>query len=225
MKKKNILKAMMILFAFTCALVLFPAEVKAAPNMYPNTIKMHTKEDMAWYAENGAKLDIQEVECSKKGVLKASIYTYTYEGWTSPELVRLQPKKPGKVTVTCKYKYKGKVYTEKIKVSVYKYKNPVSSLKIDGKELRGKFSKKLTIKHGFKNLKKAKVVIKAADGWKIQSIHCHGEGNNKYKFKIFDTDVQTYTVTYKQSWKIKSITVNMVNMKTGVLEPIVINAK
>lgn len=224
MKKKNIFKTMMALFAFACALVLFPTEAKAAPNMYPNTIKMHTKDNFALVAENGAELDIQEVKCSKKELLKASIYTYTYEGWTSPDLLLLQPKKPGKVTVTCKYKYKGKVYSEKIRIAIYKYENPVTSLKIDGKELRGKFNKKLRIKHKFKNLKKAKVVINAADEWKIQSIHCNGEGNNKYKFKIFETDVQTYTVTYKQSWKIKSITVNMVNMKTGVVEPIIINA-
>lgn len=86
--------------------------------------------------------------------------------------VVLEPKKPGKATITIKAKKGKKVYKKKCKVTFLKYVNPFSKLKIGGKNYTSKLKKKSDL-----NLNKAylngKVSYKLKKGYTIQCFEAY----------------------------------------------------
>ena len=217
-KKTNIMKWAIAMIAFAFALVVLPAEVKAEKVQWGAETKTYTGQQLGLLPTD--KVDILKVTSSDKSIVSASISDDLVPPY---EIILLKAKKPGKVTITCKYKYNGKVKTEKIKVISYKYVNPVKNIKIDGKEIKNRFNNRDIIKYKYKNSKNAKISITAKDGWEISSIHCSCNGDSKVKY--FSNNKKRSTINFKMKDKIKYILVYMQNKDTGLLERMMIEAK
>ena len=95
-------------------------------------------------------------------------------------------KKPGKATIT--YKYKGKKYTHKF--VVLKYTNPAKSLKIGSKNYATKFKKKSYLELGGSYAGK-KLVATPVAGWKVKDVivmNLTSEKHKKSGYKITKSD-------------------------------------
>ena len=79
-------------------------------------------------------------------------------------------KKPGKATIKYSYNWGNGVSTTIIHYTVRKYTNPVSSLKIGGKEYKKKYNKNTGFPLKAKKISNKKVKIKLKKGWKLKSV-------------------------------------------------------
>ena len=97
-------------------------------------------------------------------------------------------KKPGKATVT--YKFKGKKYVHKF--VVLKYSNPAKVFKVGSKNYASKFDKSVCFEPK-KSLAGKKLVLKPNPGWKIQQVFVNTKKSSKTKtppFKIAKSHTQ-----------------------------------
>lgn len=125
---------------------------------------------------NYEKAKLVSIKSSDKKVIKVrkskkgnKIYDQTIEA-----------KKPGKCTVTLKYKLKGKTYTLKGKYTVKKYPKPLKSISLNGNKISLSKYKHEYSKDKYKKTT-AKVKIQPAKGWKITYVYA-----NLYDGKNFD---------------------------------------
>ena len=135
----------------------------------------------------------KKVKSSKKSVCAAD---------GSGGAIYLYPEKPGKTTLT--YKWKGKKH--KVKIVFHKWTNPVSSFTIGGKQYAGKLAKKDWYSWG-KSYIHGKVKVTAKKGWKIKSIM-------RIKQNLMEHKVKNGS-TVKKSQKAGCVSVSMVNKKSG----------
>ena len=91
--------------------------------------------------------------------------------------LEVEAKKPGKTTLT--YKFKGKKH--KVKIRIYKYRNPVASFKVGGKQYKSRYNKKQIIDFGTKRitLPAGKVKVVPAKNWKLKTIDFTWAGAGK----------------------------------------------
>lgn len=78
-------------------------------------------------------------------------------------------KKPGKATITYKYKVGGYTYTDKLKWEIVKYKNPFSSVKIGKQDYKKAFNQSKDITIPVSN-EKQKLSIKLKKGYELSGI-------------------------------------------------------
>ena len=120
--------------------------------------------------------------------------------------LELSFKRPGKTTVS--YKWKGKVH--KVKVKVYRYKNPAKSFKVGSKELKSKFRKAYGYHASNDNITGKKLSVHAAKGWKLKGLYANGTDRIKNGTKLTEDIGMVKAVFY--------------NTKTKVTEPLYLYA-
>lgn len=150
------------------------------------------------------KAKITKVTVTNKALASVSLYDDKLGVWFTP-------KKAGSTTVkvTVKNGSKKKVHTVKLKI--YNYENPMTSLKVGKKQYKSKFATKSSYYE--KKPKKAstvKVNVKAKKGYEINNISYAYKVNGEYKYK---------TLTNGQSFKLDKNTqylaISFRNKKTG----------
>lgn len=118
-------------------------------------------------------------------------------------------KKPGTTKVS--FKYKGKKH--KITVKIRKYKNPVKSFKIGGKQVRSRLNEMAEI--FFTPLPLGKLNIKPAKGWKVKKIEFFYENGKiktvKNKKAKVTKNVEYVIVTMKNTKKKYSMQLSLGN--------------
>lgn len=109
------------------------------------------------------------LKSSSSKILKVTKHTYEdgYVEWG------IRPKKPGKVTLTLKFKMpSGKKKTIKQKVVVKKYPKVIKKLTLNGKKINISDNKFEYMGRYFKK-NSVKLNMKLKDGWEIQEAHGH----------------------------------------------------
>ncbi len=239
---KNITKKLTVALALSLALVLSAVPVLASPSV-PSSVTVYRSSTSG---SSWAYFDIEDdgddtsftvkgstLKSSKTSVLEvngvsnytgSSKYYSVSSGKTTSSYsysnasINLTVKKAGTSNVT--FKIGSKKYTVKVKVK--SYTNPVSSLKItgvsSGKNLKNKFkssssaSGKLTA-----TTKEAKIVLKAADGWKIESLNLYNSTDGiSQSYSSYSTPKSSATLRVGTLSKSKkySVSATLVNTKT-----------
>lgn len=177
MKVMNMKKTWKILISLVLILTMLfgviPVEAASALVDVPKTetFTLYSSKDVGFgntkknevYLYSVPSGTVTNLKSSKTAV--AAAVKKTYNG---AAFIYLKLKKAGKTTVS--FKYKSKTY--KITVTVQKYKNPVSSIKIGNTKLASSKFKTLstqTLKYSSYANKKQKITISLAKGWKLQS--------------------------------------------------------
>ena len=127
------------------------------------------------------------IPCDKGGKIikssfktKGSAYakvTFNYNEYDKTYYVHIEPKKPGKASVSFNYKWKGKTTKYNFTFVIKKYVCPVASFKIGSKEYASAF--KTDFKKNVTKTVSGKVSVKAKKGWKLLDIGYWT--NSKYK--------------------------------------------
>lgn len=140
-----------------------PEEAITMP--YPSTM---TRGVSVTGLEKNAKVSVKS---SNKSIVQVT-YNKQYKS------ISLKAKKAGKATITCKVTQGGKSYTTTSKVTVYKYTNPVTLLKVGNTNYTSKYNK-TQIAYTNKNINGQKLQIKAKKGYKVDSIYTYGVSARK----------------------------------------------
>lgn len=129
--------------------------------------------------------------------------------------IHITPKKAGKATIkfTVKYGSKKKNFTSKL--TVYKYENPASSYKLDGKQIKSKFNKSVFYDYKLKKNKTVKFDVKAKKGWKITSFRYYDKTGNS---KCYTTNSPKIPLKAGGG----SVQINFWNEKEGLVENLVV---
>lgn len=227
--KKLLCTVLAVAMLLSVAAVAFAVEVPEAVTFYRTS---NDAEDSSYgfFSLYGVNSDtkIGKFKSSKKTV--ASIYSveryssywegYEYDDTSSWHAVSvgLRLLKAGTTNITSKID--GTSY--KTKVTVKKYTNPVKSFVITGigsKNLKSAFAKRsyndapLT-----KAAKKGNIKLKAASGWKIESIAWRNDSTGQsYHFNSYDKPVSSVTlpIPAMKTTVNYSIGFTMINTKTG----------
>ena len=229
---KRILKRMMAsILAFALILsgiILTTGPVSAAdsskkPKATLTTLWANYDNDInlfAVYEGNTDDMNITSVKSSKTSVIKVKKSGNTV--WD----VSLFPKKTGKCTVTVKYNMDGKIYTDKIKMTVKKFPAQLKSLKAGGKKINLKSNKYNCDLYKYSK-KNVTVKAKAAKGWKITGVLCMYRDNPKDKN---DISIKTYsrsyvtkgkTIKFPEKYNTMLVSIGMENSKGEWLEYVV----
>ena len=158
-KRLTCISAILTIFVISSMFLALPAHadyikvIKFAENIKISDI------DEDFYIDMGSRVgenDKVTVKSSNKSVVKPL-------NWTTLQVV-----KPGKAKVSITVKKKnGKKTNYKCTVRVYKYKNPIKTLKLGSKNIAKKYKK-----DNFAEAKSStsKLTVKPAKGWKIKTI-------------------------------------------------------
>ncbi len=144
-----------LLLGMSASAKTYENKIIAAKNLYKKILLTACPKD-----------DLVSFKISNK-IGKLSVSKTKRNGWIA---LYLKPKKTGKTTVTLKFKdpETGETHTNKMKVTVYNYKNPFKSFKIGKKNYASKFKKRQTVEKV--GPASGKLKIKLKKGWKIKSI-------------------------------------------------------
>jgi len=110
--------------------------------------------------------DISKLKSSNKKVATVSTFTYL-----DMVYIGISPKNPGKSTITFNYKYGGKTYKGKVKVTVLDYENPFKSIKIGSKNYSSRFRNQQRIE--VDKALSGKLTINLKKGYTLQSLYSY----------------------------------------------------
>lgn len=226
MKNKLTTKLLAMAVALAVATTAAPVSVEAAPvysteeTLYRSNKSASSTSYTSISVSNLTKSQTiakSSVKSSKTSVakpyyLEKSTSSYSYktqffenESWDNDYkstnysyYIGLQLKETG--TATISFKIKGIDATQKVKVIVKQYTNPVKSMKVSGisSDLKSKTkSQNYTSVKMKKTTKNATVKVTPASGWKISSA------------EVYDVNNQRYTRTYSYSKPMSSATLNV----------------
>lgn len=169
---------------------------------FPKDIKIHTS-SASWAVSvlnMPSKGEITNLTISNKKIAKVK---NTRDG------VNIQPLKVGTATIkfTVKYGSKSKHFTSKLRV--YKYVNPISSYKYDGKEIKSNFNDEAFYEVKLNKEKKTKFDVKPKKDWEIVSFRYYCKGISK------DYKTNKPTIPLKKVSG-SSVQINFRNKKTGL---------
>lgn len=167
-KRKKVFKKILgVIIALTVLFTTLPIQA-AEPDLYvpsKTTITIYPSKDTNMRGINKNKqylCSVPKKATSLKTTNKTVVVLKQEAGYT----IYLIPKKAGTATVS--FKYNGKTY--KTQVSVKKYVNPITSVKIGSITIAGskfKSSSNLTLNYAKFANKKVKTTVKLAKGWKL----------------------------------------------------------
>lgn len=239
---KNITKKLTVALALCLALVLSAVPVLASADV-PSSVTVYRTSSSgtsttSFYIDDdgdGTSFTVKgsTLKSSKTSVLEVtgvgnSSNSYNYysvssgstlsDSSSSYAYINLSLKKKGTSNVS--FKIGSKKYT--VKVNVKNYTNPVSSLKItgvsSGKNLKSKFKSSASAsgKLSANTSSSAKIVLKAADGWKIQNLSIYDSTKGISQSYYSSTPKASVTLRTGKLYKSRSYSVyaTLVNTST-----------
>ncbi len=212
---KRVVSALLIVaIAATTMLLTAPVEVEAAGKMsYDKTMTVYLRTPYTTSSTlkiKNPKGSITSAKSTNTNILEITSYTSKRVCFTA--------KKAG--TAKIKFKMKGKTY--KCTVTVKKYTNPIKTLKVTGvnskKNISGKFKKKSEVSLSLPKTKKnAKLVVQAADDWKLKSVYIN-KNSQSSKTKTYSggtTKQKTISLGTLKKSKAYGFILTFKNKKTG----------
>ena len=181
MNTKSVFRMLSVLL-LVCLLVGTQIPALAEDPYIPSEITFQMSENIGSRNINleGVK-DVSAITKLKSSNPKvATLSKFEYEGTA---YVAIEPKSPGKTTVTFNLKHNGKTIKAKVAVTVLKYVNPFKSLKIGTKSCASLF-KKTDMAHTYKTLK-GRITYKLKKGWKLRTVSSYN-GSNGSDYKHLD---------------------------------------
>lgn len=184
-KRGRIWKVLLLAFMFSMLL----SSQAGAKNQFNYTLLYPCREggDQIYVKKlSGVPGSKIKISYSKKGIVQLVPVKKTYDGKKWPGTYNIIAKKPGTTTVTITGTKKGKKITYKGKITVEKYSNPFTKLKIDGKNYRSKItkikvSKSNELYNSFKIRSRKttmKIDWKLKSGWKMESVSNYKKTSN-----------------------------------------------
>ena len=226
MKKGRIWKLLLLIFVFSMLL----SSQAGAKNQFNYTLLYPHKEgrDQIYVKKlSGVPGSKIKISYSKKGIVQVVPIKETYDGRKWPGTYNIFAKKPGTTTVSITGTKKGKKITYKGKITVEKYSNPFSKLKIDGKSYLSKTTKIKVSKdnelYNSFNIRSSKATMKIdwklKPGWKMESVSDNentsgmldyvGEVKNGKKFSIKGKREIEMLLQHKKSHEYVTITIKV----------------
>lgn len=158
------LAAAMIISVFSPAATVKAADAPSVYGKQTSVMEQKSKVDWIWieYFPEGAQ--VTNIKSSNTKVLTAS--------WKASDgdSVQLKLKKPGKAVVSFDVVYNGQTTSLRSTVTVRKYQRPCATFKVGNKNYASKFKKNSYYFTSHKKTPKNKITVKAAKGWKLDSI-------------------------------------------------------
>ena len=221
-KETNHEKRKMPVYVFLLSMVFSAVPVQAAETIYvPSkwTGILYSSKDKEFPTGNGKKNTtyLADVATAKVSNLKSSrpfVATLRKSVHDNRTPLYVTAKKAGTTNLSVKINSK----TYKIKVTVKKYKNPISSIKIGNTTIKGtkfKTRSNYTLKYSKFANKKVKLSMKMAKGWKLQQLLYTDK--NQMPVDTYVANHRSFKVT---GGKGSSICAYVVNKATGVEETI-----
>ena len=174
---KKLLTVLLLSSAFPLMTAFAAMAARSDLSYVPKTITYQITDPMTTYAipcDKGGKILKSSFKATGKAYAKIS---YNYNASEKLTYITTEPIKPGKASVSFKYKWKGTTKKYTFRFVIEKYVCPVKTFKIGTRNYTSAF--KTDFKKSISKKVSGKVNIKAKKGWTLESIAFTNNGQYK----------------------------------------------
>ncbi len=212
---KNSMKWLRMSFVLMILGIIFSLPIRAFADgkpYFPDTHDLFSMYNSTWYSfgEEGDTIKFTNLKSSNRKVVTVSTRKAGKQYF-----IIFNIKKVGKATVSFNAKCNGHTYSYMTNVRVWKYKNPVKTLKIGKKSFASRFNNFPNYEYKGKKLS-GKIKLTLNNGWKLVSVNIYSTtSSSSKKYSSLPSSVSIK--------KNQTLEICVKNMKNGYLQTVTVS--